>query len=134
MSEIKKTDNARNAILGVGIAAIAGNAFATGGYGFWDTIVGILLFFVLAEFWRQKMSSVFLELAYAFALSYVLIMVFGPLGDLRFPFNMFDNNIPHSFWEQVLADNGNWPFWRGLAILIFWAVAGTLIFAWRRRK
>ncbi|MCQ2002863.1 hypothetical protein [Rhizobium sp. NRK18] len=132
MSEAKPNENARNAILGVGIAAIAGNAFATGGYGFWDAIVGILLFFVLVEFWRQRLNSLSLELAYAFAISYVLIMIFGLFGDLQFPHNRSDFGVPQSLWDQVITDAANRQFWRGVSIFACWLVFGMGIYLWRR--
>lgn len=127
------SESPRNAVLGVGIAAIAGNAFASGGYGFWDAIVGVLLLLVLVEFWSGKLSPLSLELAYVFALSYVLIMIFGLIGDLAFPFSPVKDGVPPSLWVLAFDDHLGGQFYRAFTIFMLWLSLGLLIRFWRYR-
>lgn len=137
MSDIVSEDKSRNVILGVGIAGIAGNAFASGGYGFWDTIVGLLLFLALVEFWSFRQNSLSLRLAYAFAMSYLSIMITGIAFDMGFPFSPNQNGLTLSLWNLLIDDPLFFQFYRGLYIFIAWFSFGTFLFCfreWRSRR
>ncbi len=122
---------ARNAILGVAIAAIAANAFAEGGYGFWDAIVGILLFLVLVEFWRIELPSLTLRWAYSLSFSYVLIMMFGLVFDLNFPFLSTAGEFPRSLLDRIIGSDPT-GFYRGATVFSTWLTLGAVIHVVRR--
>lgn len=116
-------------IIGIAVAAVISSALASGGYGFWDTIVGLILLPILLHHWNAMFSSIALEAAYSGATIYTVLMIFGVVFDRRWGIWASDEQATVNFWEAVGASDS-----RDIWCFSAWLVLTLALLIWRRSR
>ena len=111
-------------LIAAAVAGIVSVAMGSGGFTFWDTIVGLVLLNVVIVSGLPPANSWLIQLLFSCIAAFCMILIIG--FALDWAFHELD-------WDMKIITPPNNKV-RGLAVLVIWVVLTVIIFGWLRLR